>query len=211
MDESVKKGFFSLAEAKTGHRVRIVLLRANGGLENRLADLGLRRGMEIEVLQNAGDGRIVVTTGDGRVAVGPGMTENVVVSLVGKHRGGAGRRRRWGWLRGRRIGGGAEQRGPAHRNEQANCRKDTGNMQIVLRDMRIGETGRVTGFFKGEPHYRQKLLAMGLTRGAEFTVSRVAPLGDPVEINVRGFSLSLRKHEAAILQVERTGQRVGGA
>lgn len=76
-------------------------------------------------------------------------------------------------------------------------------MSATLKDLNIGENGRVAGFVKGASAYRERLLAMGLTRGTEFTVSRVAPLGDPVEINVRGFALSLRKHEAAALMVER--------
>ena len=73
-----------------------------------------------------------------------------------------------------------------------------------LDEMKIGQTGRVTGFSKLEDGraYRRKLLAMGLTVGTEFSVMRVAPMGDPIEIQVRGFSLSLRKIEAATLQVE---------
>jgi ferrous iron transport protein A len=62
--------------------------------------------------------------------------------------------------------------------------------------------GKIVGYAKGNSAYREKLLAMGLTRGTEFTVKRVAPLGDPLEIHVRGFALSLRKHEAAALLVE---------
>ncbi len=70
-------------------------------------------------------------------------------------------------------------------------------------DLETGEKGRVTGFVKGATAYREKLLAMGLTRGTEFTVERIAPLGDPVEINVRGFALSLRKDEASAIMVEK--------
>lgn len=80
-------------------------------------------------------------------------------------------------------------------------------MKATLKDLNIGEKGRVAGFVKGANAYREKLLAMGLTRGTEFTVNRVAPLGDPVEINVRGFALSLRKHEAAALMVERENEK----
>lgn len=69
--------------------------------------------------------------------------------------------------------------------------------------MKVGETGKVAGFIKAASGYRDKLLAMGLTRGAVFTVTRIAPLGDPVEINVRGFALSLRKDEASGITVER--------
>lgn len=75
-------------------------------------------------------------------------------------------------------------------------------MTITLRALTAGATGRVVGFSKGNRAYRQKLLAMGLTPGVEFTVVRYAPLGDPVEIRVRGFALSLRKDEADALLVE---------
>jgi ferrous iron transport protein A len=76
-------------------------------------------------------------------------------------------------------------------------------MSIKLGDLKVGEWGKVTGFQKGDKSYRQKLLAMGLTPGTEFTVTRYAPMGDPVEITVRGFALSLRKQEAETLLVER--------
>lgn len=72
-----------------------------------------------------------------------------------------------------------------------------------LGDMSVGDKGKVIGLEKGNKAYRKKLLAMGLTPGTEFSVIRYAPMGDPVEISVRGFSLSLRKDEAAALLVER--------
>lgn len=75
-------------------------------------------------------------------------------------------------------------------------------MTTSLNEMKVGQQARVTGFTKGSKAYRQKLLSMGLTTGTEFRVTRLAPMGDPVEINVRGFALSLRKDEAAALQVE---------
>ena len=78
-------------------------------------------------------------------------------------------------------------------------------METKLREMPIGAKGKVVGFEKGQRAYRQKLLAMGLTPGSEFQVTRHAPLGDPVEINVRGFALSLRKAEAEALIVEVEG------
>ncbi|MGR9107174.1 MAG: FeoA family protein [Gammaproteobacteria bacterium] len=69
--------------------------------------------------------------------------------------------------------------------------------------MKVGESGRIIGFGNAAKPYRKKLLAMGLTPGVEFYVTRFAPLGDPVEIKIRGFSLSLRKEEAAGLLIER--------
>ncbi|KKO20265.1 MAG: ferrous iron transport protein A [Candidatus Brocadia sp.] len=76
-------------------------------------------------------------------------------------------------------------------------------MAITLTEMAVGEKGRVIGFEKVDKTYREKLMAMGLTKGVEFTVKRVAPLGDPVEINVRGFNLTLRKGEASALSVQK--------
>ncbi len=73
---------------------------------------------------------------------------------------------------------------------------------MKLRDLKVGAAGRVTGFAPGARAYRQKLLAMGLTPGTDFVVTRYAPMGDPVELRVRGFSLSLRKDEADFLDVE---------
>ncbi len=79
---------------------------------------------------------------------------------------------------------------------------------MVPGDLRAGEEGRILGFaVPRQSPYRQKLLSMGLTPGTGFIVLRVAPLGDPIEIRVRGFDLSLRRHEAAILRIERRPSR----
>jgi ferrous iron transport protein A len=77
-------------------------------------------------------------------------------------------------------------------------------MKSTLKDMAVGETGTVAGYTRGASAYREKLLSMGLTRGTEILVERIAPLGDPVEIKTRGFSLTLRKSEASALLVERS-------
>ena len=71
-----------------------------------------------------------------------------------------------------------------------------------LQTLRPGDGGRVTGFRPGDRAYRQRLLTMGVTPGTILTVTRVAPLGDPVEIRLRGYALSLRKGEADLLIVE---------
>ena len=73
---------------------------------------------------------------------------------------------------------------------------------LGLGDLAAGERGRITGLRRGDRSYRGKLLAMGLTPGTEFSVTRLAPLGDPVEISVRGYAVSLRKGEAQLLRVE---------
>ncbi len=71
-----------------------------------------------------------------------------------------------------------------------------------LFELSVGDTGRVSGYVKGFKAYRQKLMAMGLVKGTPFRVTRVAPMGDPIEIEVRDYSLSLRKDEAKALVVE---------
>jgi ferrous iron transport protein B len=76
-------------------------------------------------------------------------------------------------------------------------------MTINISDLQVGEYGKVEGFDKDFTVHRQKLLAMGLTPGTEFQIIRVAPLGNPVEIRVRGSDLSLRKNEVAALNIER--------
>jgi ferrous iron transport protein A len=68
--------------------------------------------------------------------------------------------------------------------------------------LRQGDRARVLRFGVMPEHYRNRLLSMGLTPGTEFTVERFAPLGDPVEISLRGFRLTLRRNEAASMQVE---------
>ncbi len=73
---------------------------------------------------------------------------------------------------------------------------------MQLCEMKVGHTGRIIKIQAGDSVYRHRLISMGLLPGTVFIVSRIAPLGDPVEITVRGFALSLRKHEASILQIE---------
>lgn len=76
-------------------------------------------------------------------------------------------------------------------------------MTTSLKCLSVGDSGRIIGFDQTGGVYRKKLLAMGLTPGTPFTITRFAPLGDPVEIKIRGFSLSLRKDEASVLLIER--------
>jgi len=77
----------------------------------------------------------------------------------------------------------------------------------TVKDLLPGDRARITGFKPGEEGYRSRLLSMGLTKNTEFTLVKVAPLGDPVELELRGFKLSLRKAEAEVLQIERCGRR----
>jgi ferrous iron transport protein A len=70
-----------------------------------------------------------------------------------------------------------------------------------IKDLKIGERAEIVGYRAGNPAYRSRLLSMGLTKGAVLKLVKLAPLGDPVQVEVRGFNLSLRKEEAAVLEV----------
>lgn len=76
---------------------------------------------------------------------------------------------------------------------------------VSLQQLQPGDRARVLGFSTAEKSsgYSQKLRALGLLPGTVFEVMREAPLGDPLEIKVRGFNLSVRRSEAACLLVEK--------
>lgn len=74
------------------------------------------------------------------------------------------------------------------------------NSAKTLGHLKVGETARVARIC-GEGALKQRLLDMGLTKGVELRVIKVAPLGDPIEISVRGYELSLRKLEGACVQI----------
>ena len=71
----------------------------------------------------------------------------------------------------------------------------------TLREVPIGSTTRVVKIH-GEGVVRRRIMDMGLTKGVEVTVRKVAPLGDPIQLNVRGYELSIRKADAEMVEVE---------
>ena len=71
----------------------------------------------------------------------------------------------------------------------------------TLREVPCGETVKVAGL-TGEGPVRRRIMDMGITKGVEVYVREVAPLGDPVEVTVRGYELSLRKADAEMIAVE---------
>ena len=71
----------------------------------------------------------------------------------------------------------------------------------TLKQAKIGETLRVVKLH-GEGAVKRRIMDMGLTKGVEVNVRKVAPLGDPIEVTVRGYELSLRKADAEMIEVE---------
>ena len=71
----------------------------------------------------------------------------------------------------------------------------------TLKEIKIGQTARVVKVH-GEGAIRRRIMDMGITKGVELYVRKVAPLGDPIEINVRGYELSIRAEDAKMIEVE---------
>ncbi len=74
-------------------------------------------------------------------------------------------------------------------------------MMRTLKDVKVGETVTVVKLH-GEGAVKRRIMDMGLTRGVTVYVRKVAPLGDPMEVTVRGYELSLRKADTAMIEVE---------
>ena len=70
----------------------------------------------------------------------------------------------------------------------------------TLRDVKIGETVKVVKLH-GEGPIKRRIMDMGITKGVEIYVRKVAPLGDPMELNVRGYELSVRKADAEMIEI----------
>lgn len=77
---------------------------------------------------------------------------------------------------------------------------------MTMADLKTGEMAEIIGYTMGNSMYRAKLLALGLTHGVQIKVINVAPLGDPFEIAVRGYHLSLRKDEVGVIKVRKLGR-----
>lgn len=73
---------------------------------------------------------------------------------------------------------------------------------VPLTELKTGDRGTIVRIAEGGKSYRAKLLSMGVTPGTEFSIVRFAPFGDPIELEVRGYRLSLRKAESEIVMVE---------
>lgn len=74
-------------------------------------------------------------------------------------------------------------------------------MEKTVKDMRPGDKGVITKITGASP-VKRRLMDMGITRGVEILIRKVAPLGDPIEVNVRGYELTFRKSEAENIFVE---------
>lgn len=72
----------------------------------------------------------------------------------------------------------------------------------TLRESKVGDTVRVVKLY-GEGAVKRRIMDMGLTKGVDVQIRKVAPLGDPIEVTVRGYELSIRKADAEMIEVEK--------
>ncbi|MEF9946539.1 MAG: ferrous iron transport protein A [Lachnospiraceae bacterium] len=77
---------------------------------------------------------------------------------------------------------------------------------MTLKDLGVGQSGVVVKLH-GEGAVKRRIMDMGITKGAEIWVRKMAPLGDPMEVTVRGYELSLRKADAQMIEI--TDKRLG--
>jgi ferrous iron transport protein A len=73
-------------------------------------------------------------------------------------------------------------------------------MKMTLKEVSVGQTVKVVKL-DGEGPVKRRIMDMGITKGVEVYVRKVAPLGDPIEVTVRGYELSIRKADAAMIEV----------
>ena len=71
---------------------------------------------------------------------------------------------------------------------------------MTLKEMKVGETATIARL-NGAGPVKRRIMDMGLTKGTAVTIRKIAPLGDPIELTVRGYELSIRKDEAAAIEV----------
>jgi ferrous iron transport protein A len=167
-----------------GDRVWIVHIKGGHRMVRRLTDVGIIQGSEVTVISRTESGSVIVALQGCRIGMGAGMAHRVVVTTTQQE---------------------VDSSEIHHLSTQATQQGDSVMPATLhLGALAVGQSGRIVGYERGSRAYREKLLSMGLTPGTHFTITRQAPMGDPIEMEVRGFKLSLRKGEAATLKVAPT-------
>ncbi|MBE9141453.1 ferrous iron transport protein A [Nodosilinea sp. LEGE 07088] len=163
-----------------GDLVWIVNIKGGHRMIRRLTDLGLTQGSEITIVSRIESGSMIIGFQGCRIGLGAGIAHRILVTTMP-----------------REISPTATQRPAQPVNGDLTMPEP-----LQLGALAVGQSGHIVGYENAHSAYREKLLSMGLTPGTHFTVTRQAPMGDPIEIEVRGYKLSLRKGEAAALKVE---------
>jgi DtxR family Mn-dependent transcriptional regulator len=177
----------ALATLTAGQRGRVLRCDLEGAPLSFLAEQGLRPGAWLDVVAASKDG-VLVQVGQAHVSVARGLAEAIQVEVEGPA------------SRSSTI---AEPRIIQRTEEEAKMqtKEETAVRQVPLSTLKVGQRGIVVKVgSKGA--VKRRIMDMGLVPGSEVSVLRVAPLGDPIEFTVKGYSLSLRKSEAQEILVE---------
>ncbi|MEL6489970.1 MAG: FeoA family protein [Cyanobacteria bacterium J06621_3] len=178
---------FSLAIASVGDRIQVTSIEGSQRTVRRLTDMGIVQSQSLTLISRADDGAVIVARDGCRLGLSADMARQIKVRPIAEF---------------------VKDRAQNESPEESQREPQRGATILHLGELSVNQSGRIVGYEKGSRAYRSKLLSMGLTPETHFTLTRQAPMGDPVEIELRGFKLSLRKGEAAALRVETTHQEV---
>ena len=176
-----ERALFPLAKLSAGQRGHVVRCDVNEAARAFLAERGLRPGARFTVMATAEES-LLVRVGGAHISLARSLGENVKVELAEKSKLAAD---------------GLQQSILEEEIKMAEIK----NRQIPLHKLKVGQRGVIV-HVGGKGPVKRRMLDMGLVTGSEVQVVRVAPLGDPVEFTVKGYSLSLRKSEASNIKVE---------
>lgn len=207
-DQGDGEPWFPLPDARIEELLWIADIQASAELRDKLISMGLHRGCELRVVMRGDQDSHLVAVANSRLGLDGAMSRAIQVrrSGIAIARGADPCRTQSAAASSFQATNSSTRPMPtdtpndhAPSSPPASTPALTSPSQERLQDLPVGSRGRVEGYREGSRSYRQKLLSMGLTPGTEFEVTRHAPMGDPVEIGVRGFSLMLRKQEADML------------
>lgn len=194
---------FPLSTMQVGDRVRIVSLNC-GDSNGRLMSLGLMPNVVLEIVSCTPTGSVIVALQDQRLGLSADMAQQIQVIDAEQQLGEdqLPNSTRMSTMPLHPVSSASSTDSSADPSTDRSTHLLAPSAIVKLRNAAIGSRLKIVGYEPVARDYKRKLLAMGLTPGTELLVKRHAPLGDPTEIEVRGFRLSLRKHEADALMVE---------
>lgn len=182
---------FPLTQARIEELVWVAKIQASRDLRDKLVGMGVHRGSALRVVMRGDDDSHLIAITNTRLGLDGAMSRAIQVRSSAIELSPAGANSRMSYPQ-------QSMALPTDPSPDPTLPLPEPASEC-LQHLPVGSRGRVEGFRDGSKSYRQKLLAMGLTPGTEFEVTRHAPMGDPVEIRIRGFSLMLRKQEADML------------
>ncbi len=184
-----ERALFPLAQLSAGQRGHVFHCDADEAARAFLAERGLRPGAHFMVMATAAES-LLVQVGGAQISLARSLGEKIKVELAEKSKLAADEP----------CPELVEGLQPSILEEESEM-VETKIKQIPLHKLKVGQRGVIV-HVGGKGPVKRRMLDMGLVKGSEVQVVRVAPLGDPVEFTVKGYSLSLRKSEARNIQVE---------